>query len=164
MSVNTASPSSKLSPEALSGLLLLAAAVFALLAANGPWSHLYDGLLDVPLSVAIGDLTLEKPLLLWINDGLMAIFFLMIGLEVRREMTDGSLATWSQRTLPFVAALGGMIVPAAVFIGLNLGDPVAIDGWAVPVATDIAFAVGILALAGPRVPGTLKVLIDVGDE
>ena len=151
--------SSKLSTEAISGLLLLASAALALAAANGPWSTLYDALLGTPVSVAIGAQGLEKPLLLWINDGLMAIFFLMIGLEVRREMTDGSLATWPQRTLPFAAALGGMLVPAAVFIALNFGDPVAIDGWAVPVATDIAFALGILALAGDRVPGTLKIFL-----
>ncbi len=150
---------SKLSSEARSGLLLLASAALALVAANGPWSRLYDGLLDVPVSVAIGMSELEKPLLLWINDGLMAIFFLMIGLEVRREMTDGSLATWSQRTLPFAAALGGMLVPAAFFVAINWGDRQALDGWAVPVATDIAFALGILALAGDRVPGTLKVFL-----
>lgn len=154
-----AQQTSKFSPEALSGLLLLVSAAFAVLAANGPWSGLYDLLLDTPLSVAVGATALEKPMLLWINDGLMAIFFLMIGLEVRREMTDGSLATWSQRSLPFVAALGGMIVPAAIFIAINRGDPVALDGWAVPVATDIAFALGILALAGDRVPGALKVFL-----
>ncbi len=159
MSADSAPQSSKLSSEALSGILLLATAILALIAANGPWSQLYDGLLDVPLSITIGSLGLEKPLLLWINDGLMAIFFLMIGLEVRREMTDGSLATWSQRSLPFAAALGGMIVPAAFFVAVNYGDPVALDGWAVPVATDIAFALGILALAGPRVPGTLKIFL-----
>ncbi len=150
---------SKLSPEALSGLLLLASATLALIAANGPWSNLYDGLLETPLLVSIGTLALEKPLLLWINDGLMAIFFLMIGLEVRREMTDGSLATWPQRTLPFAAAVGGMVVPAAIFVAINYGDRVALDGWAVPVATDIAFALGLLALAGDRVPGTLKIFL-----
>ncbi len=152
-------PASGLSPEARSGLLLLTAAALALMAANSPWSQLYDGLLDTPVSVAIGASALEKPLLLWINDGLMAIFFLMIGLEVRREMTDGDLATWPQRTLPFAAALGGMVIPAAIFIAINLGDAVALDGWAVPVATDIAFALGILALAGDRVPGSLKVFL-----
>ena len=159
MTEHASRQTSRLSPEAISGLLLLAAAGLALIAANGPWSRLYDGLLETPMSVAIGTLTLEKPLLLWINDGLMAIFFLMIGLEVRREMSDGSLATWSQRILPLAAALGGMLVPAAIFIAINYGDPVALDGWAVPVATDIAFALGILALAGDRVPGTLKVFL-----
>lgn len=150
---------SKISPEAFSGLLLFAAAVLALVVANSPWSKLYDGLLEVPFSVALGTLQLEKPLLLWINDGLMAIFFLMIGLEVKREMTDGALATWSQRTLPFVAAVGGMVVPAAIFVALNHGDPVALDGWAVPVATDIAFAIGLLALIGDRVSGVLKIFL-----
>lgn len=159
MSSTTAKQTSKLSTEAISGLILLAAAALALVAANGPWAKLYDGFLEVPFSVALGDLALQKPLLLWINDGLMAIFFLMIGLEVKREMTDGALATWSQRSLPFAAALGGMLAPAAVFIAINFGDPVAIDGWAVPVATDIAFALGILALAGDRVPPTLKIFL-----
>lgn len=159
MSITNGQDRAKLGPEAISGLLLIASAVLALLAANGQWANLYAGLLDVPVAVTIGSAGLEKPLLLWINDGLMAVFFLMIGLEVRREMRDGSLATWSHRTLPFVAALGGMLVPAGFFIALNFGDPVAIDGWAVPVATDIAFALGILALAGDRVPGTLKIFV-----
>ncbi len=159
MATASAQQSSKLSSEALAGLLLLGAAVLALVAANGPSSVLYDGLLDTPVSIAIGTLELEKPLLLWINDGLMAIFFLMIGLEVRREMTDGALATWPQRTLPLVAAVGGMMVPAAIFVAVNRSDPVALDGWAVPVATDIAFALGLLALAGDRVPGTLKIFL-----
>lgn len=159
MSTDTARAPSKLSLEALSGLLLLASAAFALLAANGPWSNLYDGLLSVPFSVALGSLELSKPLLLWINDGLMAIFFLMIGLEVRREMTDGSLASWSERALPFAAALGGMVVPAGIFLALNHSNPVAISGWAVPVATDIAFALGILALVGNRVPTSLKIFL-----
>lgn len=159
MSSTSAQQTSKLSSEAISGLLLLAASALALVAANGPWSKLYDGFLEVPFSVTLGSLALQKPLLLWINDGLMAIFFLMIGLEVKREMTDGALATWSERSLPFAAALGGMLAPAAIFVAINLGDPVAIDGWAVPVATDIAFALGILALAGDRVPATLKIFL-----
>lgn len=159
MTAFSSQQTSKPSSEAISGLLLLASAALALVAANGPWSSLYDGLLGTPLSVAIGELALKKPLLLWINDGLMAIFFLMIGLEVRREMTDGSLATWPQRTLPLAAALGGMVAPAAIFVAINYGDPVAIDGWAVPVATDIAFALGILALVGDRVPSALKVFL-----
>ena len=150
---------SGLGPEAISGLLLLAAAVLALIAANGPFASLYDRLLDVPFSVALGSMTLEKPVLLWINDGLMAIFFLMIGLEVKREMSSGSLATWSARALPLAAAVGGMVVPALIFVFINRGDPVAIDGWAVPVATDIAFALGILALAGRHLPGTLKIFL-----
>ncbi|MEL7060885.1 MAG: Na+/H+ antiporter NhaA [Acidobacteriota bacterium] len=154
-----AESSSKLSPEARAGLLLLASAALALIAANGPLASLYRGLLEVPFSVSIGDLALSKPILLWINDGLMAIFFLMIGLEVKREMTDGSLATWKQRALPFAAAVGGMVGPAAIFVALNWNDPVALDGWAVPVATDIAFALGVLALAGSRVPSSLKIFL-----
>ncbi|MEM7049516.1 MAG: Na+/H+ antiporter NhaA [Acidobacteriota bacterium] len=156
---NSPQKTSGLSAEARSGLLLLSSAVLALVAANGPWSGLYDALLETPLSVAVGNSGLEKPLLLWINDGLMAIFFLMIGLEVRREMTDGALATWSQRALPLAAALGGMLVPAAFFVAINYDDPIALNGWAVPVATDIAFALGILALAGNRFPPTLKVFL-----
>lgn len=159
MSTEPTQSSSKLSPEALSGLLLLAAAGLALFAANGPWSRLYDGFLEAPFSVALASLKLEKPLLLWINDGLMAIFFLMIGLEVRREMTDGALASWSHRVLPLAAALGGMVMPALIFVAINRGDPVALDGWAVPVATDIAFALGLLALAGKHLPGSLKVFL-----
>ena len=147
------------SPEAFSGILLLTTAVAALLAANGPTSKLYDSLLEVPFSVTLGTFTLAKPILLWINDGLMAVFFLVIGLEVKREMVSGSLSTASQRTLPFAAALGGMLVPALVFTALNYGNAVALDGWAVPVATDIAFALDILALAGDRVPGSLKMFL-----
>lgn len=149
----------KLGADAVSGLLLLASAVLAMIAANGPLSTLYAGLLEIPFSVSIGELELKKPILLWINDGLMAIFFLMIGLEVRREMTDGTLATWSQRTLPFVAAVGGMLVPATCFFAFNFNDADAMNGWAVPVATDIAFALGILALAGDRVPSSLKIFL-----
>lgn len=149
----------KLSKEAISGLLLLVAAVVALVAANGPTAKLYEALLRVPFAVSLGTHGLEKPVLLWINDGLMAIFFLVIGLEVKREMIDGSLASASQRTLPFAAALGGMVVPAAIFVAINFDRPVALDGWAVPVATDIAFALGILALAGNRVPSSLKLFL-----
>ncbi|MEO1087088.1 MAG: Na+/H+ antiporter NhaA, partial [Acidobacteriota bacterium] len=116
-------------------------------------------LLEVPFEVSLGSWNLGKPVLLWINDGLMAIFFLMIGLEVKREMTSGALSTWSARALPLAAALGGMIVPALCFLALNFGDPVATDGWAVPVATDIAFALGILALAGKHLPSTLKIFL-----
>ncbi|MDA8018913.1 MAG: Na+/H+ antiporter NhaA [Thermoanaerobaculia bacterium] len=159
ISTDSSPQKSQLSAEAVSGILLLASAALALFAANGPWAQLYDGLLGTPVSVAIGEATLAKPLLLWINDGLMAVFFLMIGLEVRREMTDGALATWSQRSLPLAAAAGGMVVPAAIFIAVNWGDRAALDGWAVPVATDIAFALGILALAGDRIPGTLKIFL-----
>ncbi|MEM1183049.1 MAG: Na+/H+ antiporter NhaA [Acidobacteriota bacterium] len=156
---STPSERKSLNPDATAGLLLLAAAVLALFAANGPLSRLYDGLLEVPFSVSLGSWSLAKPVLLWINDGLMAIFFLMIGLEVKREMTSGALSTWSARALPLAAALGGMVVPALIFVGLNFGNPVAVDGWAVPVATDIAFALGILALAGKHLPTTLKIFL-----
>ena len=159
MSKTPPNPPKKLSADAVSGLLLLASAVAALIAANGPAAKLYDALLSVPFSVAVGSNGLEKPILLWINDGLMAIFFLVVGLEVKREMISGSLATASQRVLPLAAALGGMVVPAAIFTALNFGRPGALDGWAVPVATDIAFALGILALVGDRVPGSLKLFL-----
>ncbi|MDE0713657.1 MAG: Na+/H+ antiporter NhaA, partial [Gammaproteobacteria bacterium] len=145
--------------EAAGGVLLLLAAAFALALDNSPLAHLYDRLLTVPVVVQVGGLLLEKPLLLWINDGLMALFFLLVGLEIKRELMEGNLSSWRQATLPVVAAFGGMLVPALVYAVLNAGDPVAMRGWAIPAATDIAFAVGILALLGSRVPVGLKVFL-----
>ncbi len=107
----------------------------------------------------IGALVLEKPLLLWINDGLMALFFLLVGLEIKRELLEGSLSSWRQAVLPALAATGGMAAPAAIYAAINAGDPVALRGWAIPAATDIAFAVGILALLGSRAPTGLKVFL-----
>ena len=145
--------------EAASGLLLIAAAVLALLISNSPFAHFYSSLLDVPVAVQVGALNIAKPLLLWINDGLMAIFFLLVGLELKREVVYGQLATPSQIILPGAAAIGGMLVPALVYVWFNQGDSDAMRGWAIPMATDIAFALGVLALLGSRVPTSLKLFL-----
>ena len=145
--------------ESAGGVLLLAAAVVARVVANSPLSSLYDSLLDVPMAVQVGTLSIDKPLLLWINDGLMAVFFFLVGLEIKREFLEGELSSPAQVVLPAMGALGGMVVPAAIYAGLNWGDPVAMDGWAIPVATDIAFALGLLSVFGERVPTPLKVFL-----
>ena len=145
--------------EAASGLLLIAAAVLALIINNSPLSWLYSGLLEVPVAVQIGALNIAKPLLLWINDGLMALFFLLIGLEVKREVVNGHLSKPSQIVLPATAAIGGMVVPALIYWFINREAPAAVAGWAIPTATDIAFALGVLALLGKRVPVSLKLFL-----
>ena len=145
--------------ESAGGILLLIAAVLAMVAANSPLSGLYDALLDTPVAVRVGALAIDKPLLLWVNDGLMAIFFFLIGLEIKREVMEGELSSFSQVVLPGMGALGGMIVPAAIYAWLNWGDAVALDGWAIPVATDIAFALALLGVFGSRVPTSLKVFL-----
>jgi len=145
--------------EAASGLLLIAAAILALVINNSPLSYLYSGLLDVPVAVQVGALNIAKPLLLWINDGLMALFFLLIGLEVKREVVDGHLSKPSQVILPATAAVGGMVIPALIYWFINRDNPAAVAGWAIPTATDIAFALGVLALLGKRVPVSLKLFL-----
>lgn len=145
--------------EAAGGMVLLAAALFGLLMQNSPASWLYDGLLSTPVTVRIGALNLDKPLLLWINDGMMAVFFFLVGLEIKRELVVGELSTIKQASLPAIAAVGGMLVPALVYSAINWNDDVALHGWAIPAATDIAFAVGVLALLGPRVPLALKIFL-----
>ncbi|MFJ3008851.1 Na+/H+ antiporter NhaA [Pseudomonas fluorescens] len=145
--------------EAASGLLLIAAAILALIINNSPLSWLYTGFLDTPVVTQIGALKIAKPLLLWINDGLMALFFLLIGLEVKREVLDGQLSKPSQIVLPGAAAFGGMLVPALIYWLLNRDNPPALNGWAIPTATDIAFALGVLALLGKRVPVSLKLFL-----
>jgi NhaA family Na+:H+ antiporter len=145
--------------ESASGLLLMGAAVLALLLDNSPLAWLYDGLLEVPMSVRIGALKLDKPLLLWINDGLMAVFFLLVGLEIKREILKGELSSPAKAALPALAAVGGMVAPALVFLAVNQDMPENFRGWAIPAATDIAFALGILKLAGPRIPLSIKVFL-----
>lgn len=145
--------------ESAGGILLLAAAVMAMGFANSPLSGFYDQLFAMPVAVQFGALAIDKPLLLWVNDGLMAIFFFLIGLEIKREFLEGELSSISQVILPGIGALGGMVIPAAIYLGLNWGDPRALDGWAIPVATDIAFALGLLSVFGARVPTALKVFL-----
>lgn len=146
--------------DASSGIFLILAAVLAMVLANlGSTSELYQSFLNTPVEVRIGSLDISKNLLLWVNDALMAIFFLMIGLEVKREMVSGSLASMRQASFPVIAALGGMVVPAAIYLLFNFQDPITREGWAIPAATDIAFALGILALLGNRVPVALKVFL-----
>ena len=145
--------------ESAGGILLLFASVVALLVANSPLSGFYSELLDTTVAVQVGALSINKPLLLWINDGLMAVFFFLIGLEIKREVMEGELSSFSQIILPGMGALGGMIVPAALYAWLNWGDAVALDGWAIPVATDIAFALALLGVFGSRVPTSLKVFL-----
>lgn len=145
--------------EAAGGILLMVAAGVALLLNNSPFSSLYDSLLSVPVVVQVGALEIDKPLLLWINDGLMAVFFFVVGLEIKREILEGQLATWKQASLPAIAATGGMVIPALIFIVMNWGDSVGLRGWAIPSATDIAFALGVIALLGKRVPVSLKVFL-----
>lgn len=145
--------------DAASGIVLLAAAILGLILQNSALSWLYDGLLHTPVSVRVGALMVDKPLLLWINDGLMAIFFFLVGLEIKRELVVGELSTMKQASLPVIGALGGMIVPALIYSAFNWNDDIALHGWAIPAATDIAFAVGVLALLGPRVPTSLKVFL-----
>ncbi|MBC6428458.1 MAG: Na+/H+ antiporter NhaA [Cellvibrionales bacterium] len=146
--------------EAAGGILLLCAAILAMLVANSVLAPLYSQFLDTEIALLkVGEFGIEKPLLLWINDGLMAIFFFLIGLEIKREMLEGELSSLPQIVLPGIGALGGMLVPAAIYVWLNGGDPDALRGWAVPVATDIAFALALLGLFGQRVPVALKVFL-----
>lgn len=145
--------------EAAGGIVLMFAAAFALALDNSPISWLYDALLGTPVVIKIGAFEINKPLLLWINDGLMAIFFFLVGLEIKREIVEGRLSSWQRASLPIMAAIGGMLVPALIYIAFNSGDPEALKGWAIPAATDIAFALGVLALLGSRVPVALKVFL-----
>ena len=145
--------------EASGGVLLMISAVAALAVANSGAAGLYADLLATRVSILIGEDGLSKPLILWINDGLMAIFFFLIGLELKREILEGKLKNPRDVVLPGLAAVGGMAVPAAIFVALNIGSPETLRGWAIPAATDIAFALGILALVGARAPAALKVFL-----
>jgi len=145
--------------ESAGGIILVGAAVLALILNNSPLSGLYDLLLQTPVEIRVGALHLAKPLLLWINDGLMAVFFLLIGLEIKREVMDGQLSSFSQIALPGIAAVGGMAVPALIYVFFNFNYPGALQGWAIPAATDIAFALGVMTLLGSRVPLSLKLFL-----
>lgn len=145
--------------ESASGLLLMFAAALAIVFANLPFASLYQLLLDTPVVFQVGALEIAKPLLLWINDGLMAVFFFLVGLELKRELVEGQLSEPKNIILPAVGAIGGMAVPAAIYLYFNINDPVAVNGWAIPAATDIAFALGVLALLGSRVPRSIKIFI-----
>lgn len=145
--------------ESAGGLVLMAAALLALGVANSPLRFHYAALVDMPFEVRLGAWGLAKPLLLWINDGLMAVFFFLVGLELKREVLEGHLSSLRQASLPAFAALGGMVVPALIYAALNREDGDALRGWGIPMATDIAFALGVLALLKDRVPPALKVLL-----
>ena len=145
--------------ESAGGILLVIAMALAMIVVNTNLWPLYKGLLAIPLEIRIGEFEIAKPLLLWINDGLMAIFFFLIGLEVKREVLEGELSDPAQVMLPAIAAVGGVIVPALVFTLFNYGDDAAMKAWAIPTATDIAFALGILSLLGKRVPASLKLFL-----
>jgi NhaA family Na+:H+ antiporter len=145
--------------ESAGGILLVAAAIAAMLIDNSPLSGIYEKFLHLPVEIRFGPLYIAKPLLLWINDGLMAVFFLLVGLELKRELLEGELSQPSNIVLPAVGALGGMAAPALIYILFNWGDEIAIKGWAIPAATDIAFALGILTLLGKRVPTSLKIFL-----
>ena len=145
--------------EAAGGILLAGAAALAIIVANTPLHECYQSILDFTLNIPLGQGGKYKSVLLLINDGLMAIFFLLIGLELKREILEGELSNRQQIMLPAFAALGGMVAPALVFVAFNLGDPTALKGWAIPAATDIAFALGVLSILGTRAPFSLKVFL-----
>ncbi|MCY4209031.1 MAG: Na+/H+ antiporter NhaA [Roseovarius sp.] len=145
--------------EATPGMLLMFAAVAALVISNSFLSPAYASFLDLPIKVQLGTFSIAKPLLLWVNDGLMAVFFFLVGLEIKREVLEGHLSSLDRAALPLIAACGGIAIPALVFAGINFKSPGTINGWAIPAATDIAFALGILALMGRGVPVTLKIFL-----
>lgn len=145
--------------ESSSGILLIFITLLALFLQNSFLTDFYTNFLHTPVQITFGDFGIAKPLLLWVNDGLMAVFFFLVGLEVKREVLEGELSSKEQLVLPLVAAIGGMVVPALVFVAFNYTDAFAMKGWAIPTATDIAFALGILSLLGKRVPVSLKIFL-----
>ena len=147
------------SHEAAGGIVLLAAAVVALIIASSPLDHAYHAFLETPIAVGVGSWILREPIHFWINDGLMAVFFFLIGLEVKREVLVGDLSSVGRAILPLIAALGGIIVPALIYTAINSHNPIGLKGWAIPAATDIAFAVGVMALLGSRLPQSLKLFL-----
>ncbi|MCP4286183.1 MAG: Na+/H+ antiporter NhaA [Gammaproteobacteria bacterium] len=151
--------SSFLKLESASGIILMFAAALAIVISNTPLQSYYGLLLDTPVEIRVGAFEIAKPLLLWINDGLMAVFFFLIGLELKRELIEGELSDKKNIILPGIGAIGGMAVPALVYLYFNIDDPVAMQGWAIPAATDIAFALGVLALLGSRVPTSIKIFL-----
>ena len=148
-----------LSNDAAPGVALIGAAILALIVVNTGLADAYDELLATTGIWQFGTFAINKPLLLWINDGLMAVFFFFVGLEIKREVLEGRLSSPRRAALPIVAALGGVLVPSLIYIAINLGDSAGIEGWAIPAATDIAFALGVLALLGTRAPPALKVFL-----
>ena len=145
--------------ESAGGILLFFAAILAVAVANTDFNTFYQQALSTPLAISLGSFAIAKPLLLWINDGLMAIFFFLVGLELKRELIEGELSDKKNIVLPGIGAIGGMLAPALIYLYFNSNDPVAVRGWAIPAATDIAFALGVLSLLGSRVPTTLKVFL-----
>ncbi len=148
-----------LKTEAAGGILLICAAILAIILANSPLDIYYNMLIDMPVVIKIGALEINKPWLLWVNDGLMAVFFFLIGLELKREFLEGELSDKKKIILPGLGAIGGMAIPALIYLIFNINDPVAVKGWAIPAATDIAFALGVLALLGSKVPTSLKIFL-----
>mgnify|MGYP001814372024 FL=1 len=145
--------------ESAGGVVLMGAAALALVAANSPLADYYDLFIETPVEVRVGGLEIAKPLLLWVNDGLMAVFFFLVGLEVKREILEGELSRPSNVLLPALGAVGGIVAPVGLYVLFNYGDRVGMNGWAIPAATDIAFALGILMILGKRVPLSLKVFL-----
>ena len=145
--------------ESAGGILLISAAALAMLVANSPFDVYYALLLDVPVEVRVGALIVAKPLILWINDGLMAVFFFLVGLELKREFLEGELSRASNVVLPFCGAVGGVIFPVLIYVAFNRGDADAMSGWAIPSATDIAFSLGLLSLFSGSVPIGLKIFL-----
>jgi NhaA family Na+:H+ antiporter len=145
--------------ESSAGILLVATSVLAIILANTPANQFYVLLIDIPLAIQVGTFNIAKPLLLWVNDGLMAIFFLVVGLELKREFLEGELSTVKKIALPAIGAIGGMAIPVFIYVCFNLKNPSALQGWAIPAATDIAFVLGVLSLLGSKVPTSLKAFL-----
>ena len=145
--------------ETAGGILLVVATVLAMVLANTTFGPAYNAFLDIPIAIKVGGLEIAKPLLLWINDGLMAVFFFLVGLEIKRELRVGELSSPAQIALPGIAAVGGLVAPTLIYLAINRDSPQNLNGWAIPAATDIAFALAVLSLLGDRVPTALKVLL-----